>query len=176
MWDFSRLKARVRSLRCFKWLENSDMTWFYRSDSDLGGFLIVNATRIWDRKYEFDGQWNARRWWVPISYEWQVWILDGGARLEIEKYWPLTANYWTARSREHSRIKIAFVNTNLTMLLVIYLFLRSMLLVIDKATSIAFIERSAQNCHDPFRLLLCHSQIITWLFRSVSVVTVTSNF
>ena len=37
------------------------MTWFYRSDSDLGGFLIVNATRIWDRKYEFDGQWNARR-------------------------------------------------------------------------------------------------------------------
>ena len=37
------------------------MTWFYRSDSDLGGFLMVNATRTWDRKYEFDGVWNAQR-------------------------------------------------------------------------------------------------------------------
>ena len=80
MWDFSRLKARVRCLRGWEirvWLG------FYGSDSDLGGFLMVNATRIWDRKYEFDGVWNAQRERA------QVWILDGGARLEIKKYWPL---------------------------------------------------------------------------------------
>ena len=41
---------------------------------------------------------------------------------------------------------------------------------LDNGTSIIFIESSAQNCHDPFRLLLCHSQMITWLFRSVFVV------
>ena len=44
-----------------KRLGNLGMTWFYRSGSDLGGFLMVNATRIWDRKYEFDGVWNAQR-------------------------------------------------------------------------------------------------------------------
>ena len=131
------------------------------------GFVIGNMNLMAngmqeDDEFQFRTSDKCESWWWGSVRDW--------------KYWPLTANYWTARSREHSRIKIAFVNTNLTMLLVIYLFLRSMLLVIDKATSIAFIERSAQNCHDPFRWLLCHSQIITWLFRSVSVVTVTSNF